>query len=199
MRPPKTSGVYLLRNLLTKKVYVGQTNSLYRRWISHFNMLCRGVHGNLHLQSSFNKHGVDNFEYEVIEECSVELLDERETFWLNKFHASDRRFGYNIEDRPRGTGPRSAECITRLRKNHSRYWAGKKLTKEHRQSIALAVKGVSLGVSKSSAHKVSLSIAQLKRFSNPRERKARAAAQRKLWNDPDYRARMITAHTGARV
>ena len=39
--------------------------------------------------------GVENFYFEIIEECDSSLLDEREDFWQDYFHARD--FGYSIK------------------------------------------------------------------------------------------------------
>lgn len=39
--------------------------------------------------------GVENFTFEIIEECSRGELDEREDFWQEYFHALD--FGFSIK------------------------------------------------------------------------------------------------------
>ena len=39
--------------------------------------------------------GVENFTFEIIEECSRSELDEREDFWQGYFHALD--FGFSIK------------------------------------------------------------------------------------------------------
>ena len=39
--------------------------------------------------------GVENFMFEVIEECPPELLNEREIYWQNYFGAKE--FGYSIK------------------------------------------------------------------------------------------------------
>jgi len=41
------------------------------------------------------KAGVENFTFELVEECPREKLDEREDYWQNYFHAKD--FGYSIK------------------------------------------------------------------------------------------------------
>jgi hypothetical protein len=43
------------------------------------------------------KHGIENFTFEVIEECSTkELTDEREKFWIAHFDSRNREKGYNL-------------------------------------------------------------------------------------------------------
>ena len=39
--------------------------------------------------------GVENFTFEIIEECEREKLDEREQYWQEYFQA--RSFGYSIK------------------------------------------------------------------------------------------------------
>ena len=48
------------------------------------------------ISKAFQKHGLDNFEVEVIEEVSVERLDEREQFWLDYYKTYEKVIGYNI-------------------------------------------------------------------------------------------------------
>lgn len=40
------------------------------------------------------KYGVENYSFEVIEECSREELNKREAFWIEFYHSQD--FGYNM-------------------------------------------------------------------------------------------------------
>ena len=39
--------------------------------------------------------GIENFSFEIIEECSREVLNEREQFWQEYFKAKE--FGYSIK------------------------------------------------------------------------------------------------------
>lgn len=38
--------------------------------------------------------GVENFTFEIIEECAPEELNEREKFWIDYFDT--KTFGYNV-------------------------------------------------------------------------------------------------------
>ena len=85
--------IYKITNTITNKVYIGQTvrNPLLRKE-EHFNNLKKGIHHNSHLQSSFDKYG-DVFEFEVIEECPDEKLNEREIALIEEFKSYYK--GYN--------------------------------------------------------------------------------------------------------
>ena len=90
-------GVYLIRNIKNGKVYVGQTNNLKLRKQNHFADLKANIHHNHHLQNAWNKYGRKNFEFEVLEECSLDKLDEVEIYWIKYYESYNRRFGYNFE------------------------------------------------------------------------------------------------------
>ena len=44
-----------------------------------------------------NKYGIDNFLFEVIEECDCEILDERERYWIHQLNTLEP-YGYNIRN-----------------------------------------------------------------------------------------------------
>lgn len=44
------AGIYKITNLITGKVYVGQSNNVYARRIEHFTALRRGTHPNKLMQ-----------------------------------------------------------------------------------------------------------------------------------------------------
>lgn len=90
------SGIYIIRNKVNNKVYVGQSKNLETREKQHFGDLKANKHFNSILQYSWNKHGENSFEFEVIEYCKIEELNDREIYWANKHNAHDRNSGYNI-------------------------------------------------------------------------------------------------------
>lgn len=71
----KKSGIYKIRNIVTGKVYVGSAVNLHKRLLQHKNSLKNNIHKSLKLQNSYNKHGIDNFIYEIIEECGNHILE----------------------------------------------------------------------------------------------------------------------------
>ncbi len=92
-----TMGVYAIKNKVNGKIYIGSSNDLHRRKLVHFRELTNNKHCNRWLQKSFIKHGMDNFEFEIIEEVQDELkLIEREQYWLDFHKSYQSRNGYNI-------------------------------------------------------------------------------------------------------
>lgn len=73
-----------------KVVYVGQTfQDPKHRWWKHQSAARRGRNHCPKLYNHMRKHGLDNYTFEVIETCKVEISEEREKFWIahyNTFH-----------------------------------------------------------------------------------------------------------------
>lgn len=80
------SGIYRIKNLKTNKIYIGSSKNLHKRKIQHLYGLRNNCHGNNKLQNSWNKYGEESFVFEVIEECEVEKLIEREQHWVDELN-----------------------------------------------------------------------------------------------------------------
>lgn len=63
------AGIYVIRNSVTGKCYVGSAANIKKRFSQHRSALSLGNHHNHHLQASWNKHGADSFSFEVLEIC----------------------------------------------------------------------------------------------------------------------------------
>lgn len=77
-------GIYEIRNKKNEKVYIGQSVNTDARFARHIRDLKRETHYNIHLQRSFNKHGENQFELLVLEECKESQLTEKEQKWIDK-------------------------------------------------------------------------------------------------------------------
>lgn len=89
-------GIYELRNVVNKKIYVGKSINLAWRWKNHIHLLRTGKHHNIYLQRAWNKHGKDAFNFSVLEYCEVDLLNEREMFWIRELKSLYSECGYNL-------------------------------------------------------------------------------------------------------
>jgi group I intron endonuclease len=63
----KVAGIYQIKNLINGKIYIGSSVNIQVRWWTHKSRLRRGIHGNPHLQSAWNKYGEDAFEFSILE------------------------------------------------------------------------------------------------------------------------------------
>lgn len=90
-------GIYLITNTITKKVYIGQSVDIYRRWGEH---KARAFNKNTNcydkpLYRSIRKYGIEFFELSVLCECLAEDLDAKEKYYISKFNSTVPN-GYNI-------------------------------------------------------------------------------------------------------
>lgn len=79
----KMIGIYKITNLINNKIYIGSSKNLTRRLKNHFSSLKRNKHGNSHLQFSYNKYGLEYFNSEIIEECDLNILIQREQYYID--------------------------------------------------------------------------------------------------------------------
>jgi group I intron endonuclease len=92
------TGIYKILNKINNKVYIGSATDIRKRWRDHKWYLNHNIHHNSHLQSSWNKYGVDNFEFSIIIECRINKLLIKEKEFMLKFNSFDNNYGYNVND-----------------------------------------------------------------------------------------------------
>lgn len=161
-------GVYVIKNLIDGKVYVGGAyRSFDARRRSHWNSLKRGGHGNQHLQNAWNKYGGSSFKFVIHEICenSIATIAGRETYWIAEFNATNRKFGYNKS--PTGGSPKG----TKHPPEYGRAVSERNLRMSDETKARIGAK--SKGRKKSAQAKKKLS-----------------EASKRLWQDPNHRAHM---------
>ena len=113
-------GIYKIENKVNGKVYIGQSIDIKTRWKCHISYLNNGTHNNKHLQSAWDKYGKENFNFNVVEKCDVEDLNEREIYWIDKYDSYINKNGYNLTlggDGGRTIEPETIEKIYDLYNN----------------------------------------------------------------------------------
>ena len=90
------TGIYKITNIEEGKCYVGQAANIADRWRQHIK---RGIGAEAatrnKLYPAMLSLGVENFTFEIVEECDRTLLNEREDYWQDYFYAKE--FGYSIK------------------------------------------------------------------------------------------------------
>lgn len=90
-------GIYKILNIVNNKVYIGQSEDVYKRKSQHFYLLENDSHVNKHLQNSYNLYGKDSFVFEVLYEAEEgECLNEMESNFIKEYNSNDYNFGYNL-------------------------------------------------------------------------------------------------------
>lgn len=89
-------GIYKITNIENNMCYVGQAVNITDRWKQHIK---RGLGADTptrnKLYPAMATFGVENFTFEIVEECSRDKLNEREDYWQDFFKAKE--FGYSIK------------------------------------------------------------------------------------------------------
>lgn len=142
------SGIYQIKNTINNKIYIGSAKNIRIRKNKHFSDLLKNKHHCIKLQNSFNKHGVNNFEFSLLANCPEEYLIKLEQWFLdnlqpeyNIYKTAYSPLGHKMSEesklklsnikkgipKPKGFGEKLAE-INR----------GKKFSKEHKEKLRIA-------------------------------------------------------------
>ena len=86
-------GIYKYQNKLNGKIYIGQSTDIERRYQQHLWDAEKRPEQGTGIDLAINKYGINNFTFEIIEQCNSDQLDERERFWIEYFNSYTD--GYN--------------------------------------------------------------------------------------------------------
>ena len=82
----KKFGIYKITCKVNNKIYIGSTGICFKqRFKKHKQRLRNNYHENDYLQKSWNKYGESAFIFEIIEECEIDNLLNREQFFIDSF------------------------------------------------------------------------------------------------------------------
>lgn len=149
--------IYKSTNKITRKIYIGQTtHTLDKRIKSHLKE--SKMESNRPFMLSINKHGIDNFEFEIIDSTNnLDELNNKEIYWID-FYNSVSPNGYNVTGGGQGKKMKTTKELSRIiseglknskkwqeTKNSEEYiqkrkeyfgWSkGKKYSREHKEKI----------------------------------------------------------------
>lgn len=89
------TGIYKIENTITGEVYVGQSKNIEKRWANHrSNYKAKNKVRKYALYRDMRYYGIDKFKFEVLEECKIDELDNKENYWIAYY--AERVHCYNI-------------------------------------------------------------------------------------------------------
>lgn len=91
------SGIYCFIHRETGMCYVGSTNDMHARITGHIN-LARRV-GKTCFHRALSKYGIAAFDFEILEECEISELMDRERFYIVLMNAASLD-GFNTREKP---------------------------------------------------------------------------------------------------
>jgi group I intron endonuclease len=153
----KISGIYEIINKVNGKRYYGSSSDIHNRWRRHKRELKKNNHDNLHLQNAWNKYGIDNFKFNIVEEVNIDNLLLVEQKYLdickndsNNFYNQNYVVGkppdyprkkYFGTENPFYGKHHTKETIEILRETSRKTSLGRKHSEETKKKIGLKHKG----------------------------------------------------------
>ena len=96
-------GIYKITNKINNCSYIGQSVNIENRWTDEkaraFNPNSESYTSTL--SKAFRKYGIDNFLFEILEECLISELDEKEIYYIALYNTYFN--GYNETTGGKGT------------------------------------------------------------------------------------------------
>lgn len=95
------TGIYMIKNKLNNKVYIGQSVNVEQRFRQH-KAAIKGSDKSWYPQAREESNSLEDFDFRVLQECKKEELDELEEYWVNYYDSFNT--GYNVT--------KDGQCIT---------------------------------------------------------------------------------------
>jgi group I intron endonuclease len=109
-------GIYKITNP-KGKVYIGQSIRIEDRFKDYIKLRCKNQ---TKLLNSFNKYGVLDHVFEVLEECPESYLDELETWWKLFYNSVESGLNFSYWDfTPMRGRKHTKEAIDKIKKHHT--------------------------------------------------------------------------------
>jgi group I intron endonuclease len=81
------SGVYIIKSKIKpKRVYIGSSKNIGKRWGGHLAMLKYTGHYNKELQKHYDKYGENDLEFLILQGCEKSKLKAVEQFYIDCFN-----------------------------------------------------------------------------------------------------------------
>jgi group I intron endonuclease len=87
--------IYMIRNISTGRMYIGQTTDIWKRKSQHVTTLKQMCHENSDVQVDYILYGINSFIFEIIEFLNFDdNFLEKEKYWIKYFNTEYPK-GYN--------------------------------------------------------------------------------------------------------
>lgn len=132
-------GIYKITKKENGKCYIGQSNNCERRFKEHQT---KGASSRIPVDIAIQKYGKDAFTYEVIEECSIEELNQKEQYWIKYYNSMEN--GYNCSEGGaqqsigvnNGRSKLTEQDVIKIRKAYNNHQKQKDVYEEYKDIIS---------------------------------------------------------------
>ena len=80
-------GIYKITNNINNNCYIGQSIHIEERWKEHKSKYNWEKENKKPLYLAFQKYGLENFSFEIVEECEPEQLNLKEQYWIDYYNS----------------------------------------------------------------------------------------------------------------
>jgi group I intron endonuclease len=136
------SGIYMFKNLINNKKYVGSSENLRIRFRQYFNINHLIKQNYMYIYRALLKHGYSSFSLEILEYCEPDKCLEREDYYFKLLQPE-----YNTSLNPsapmsgRTHSEETKQRMSEAKKGAKSYLFGKNHSDETRKKISDAIKG----------------------------------------------------------
>lgn len=134
-------GIYKITNP-KGKIYIGQSRNIENRFRSYMQKSqCKSQ---VKLKRSFNKYGIENHKFEIIELCDFNLLNKRERFWQDYYNVLENGLNCVLQSSDEKTRVHSEETrlkISEAKKGKVGTMKGRKHTEDAKLKMSIKSKG----------------------------------------------------------
>jgi len=183
----KSSGIYIIRNSIDKRVYVGSAANFKKRYSSHSSLLNNRKHQSPYLQAFASKYGVDCLSFELLALCSKKDLLTTEQYHIDALQAFDRKLGFNAT--PVAGSRLGAKLSKETKDKIGAAHRGKKVSAD----VVEKIRQQQIGSKRTEETKAKISAAQKGRIFSAETRAKMSVAGRKKVLTPEHKAN-ISAH-----
>ena len=126
-------GIYKITSP-NNKIYIGRSSNIEKRF-KQYKSFNKSNNSQIKLIRSFNKYGIENHIFEIIEECDIELLNERERYYQEYYDCINPKKGLNCK--LQGYGDNSGKMSEETKLKISKGNKGKIRTEEVKKKLSL--------------------------------------------------------------
>jgi group I intron endonuclease len=118
-------GIYKITSP-SNRIYIGQSINIERRFKFYKMLKCKKQ---IRLYNSFLKYGIDNHKFEIICECDIKELNDKERYYQDLYLVLENGLNCLLTKSSNRSGIMSNKTKESMSLNHTKYWLNKKHSK----------------------------------------------------------------------